>query len=104
MIKVILFDLGNVVVFVNHMDICKRIAGSIFCPSEVYNYIFWGGINSQLDKGLMTPFDFFVKIKKKFDLDLDFKDFANICSSGFKPNGEIFPKASMVLCTKMPLL
>jgi putative hydrolase of the HAD superfamily len=90
-IKVILFDLGNVIVFVNHMDICERIALSGGCALDIYQYIFVEGREVEFDKGLVSPFDFFTRLKENFNLDIDFKSFVKIWSSGFTPNKEIFP-------------
>ena len=90
-IKVIIFDLGNVIVFVNHMEICASISRWGGSQKELYQYIFKEGIEEEIDKGTLTLQDFFIRLQTRFDLSLDFDQFKQVWSSGFVPNREIFP-------------
>jgi len=90
-VKVVLFDLGNVIVFVDHMHICKNIAEWGGSPADIYQYIFKERIEEELDRGEITPFHLFAAIKERFNLRLDYDDFLKVWSSGFVPNEEIVP-------------
>lgn len=97
-IKVILFDLGNVIVFVDHMHICAKIAAWGGNSADIYHYIFTERIEEALDRGEITPVRFFDAIKERFDLRLDYDDFLNVWSSGFVPNEEIIPLIEELKC------
>jgi len=90
-IKVIIFDLGNVIVFVDHMEICESISRWGGSQQDIYQYIFMEGIEEEFDRGALTAHGFFTKLQTRFDLNLDFNHFKHIWSSGFIPNAEIFP-------------
>lgn len=90
-IKVIIFDLGNVIVFVDHRNICEGISQWGVSAQDIHRYIFIEGIEAEFDKGQISPFDFYERIKKRFDLDLEFGDFIKVWSSGFSLNEDIFP-------------
>lgn len=90
-VRIIIFDLGNVIVFVNHMHICEEISSWGGSSEDIYEYIFLGGIETKFDQGEINPFDFFENIKKRFNLNMGYEDFKRVWSDGFIQNKEIFP-------------
>ncbi|MGA1790844.1 MAG: HAD family hydrolase, partial [bacterium] len=90
-VRIIIFDLGNVIVFVNHMQICEEISGWGGSSEDIYEYIFLGGMEIKFDQGEINPFDFFENIKKRFNLNMGYEDFKRVWSGAFIQNKEIFP-------------
>ena len=90
-VRIIIFDLGNVIVFVNHMQICEMISSWGGSSEDIYEYIFLGGMEIKFDQGEINPFDFFENIKKRFNLSMGYEDFKRVWSGGFIQNKEIFP-------------
>ena len=62
-IKLITFDLGNVLVKVDHMEFCRRLA--VLTPltaEDVFNYVFNGSLEPEYDSGRMTSEEFYHQI------------------------------------------
>lgn len=58
-IRVIIFDLGKVIVDFNHQAICKRLAGHCsVTPDEIYKQLFESKLEAWFDEGRITPEQF----------------------------------------------
>ncbi|MDP6139194.1 MAG: HAD-IA family hydrolase [Candidatus Woesearchaeota archaeon] len=90
MIKTILCDLGNVIVFVNHKKIAQGLA-KFSDKSEEYIYHFF--LNSiahkGFDKGKISATKLFMIFKNNLNLKLNFNQFKKIWSSCFRPNKDM---------------
>jgi len=90
MIKTILCDLGNVIVFVDHKKIAKGLAKF---SNKDEKYILRLYLNSKarkdFDKGKITATQLFMSFKNNLNLKLNFDQFRRILSSCFSPNLEI---------------
>ncbi len=58
-IKLITFDLGNVLVRVDHLEFCRRLAVLTQATAEeVFDYVFNGALEPGYDTGRMTSQEF----------------------------------------------
>jgi len=83
-IKVILFDLGRVLIDFDH----KRAAGRIsaFCsktPLEIYNLFFDSQVTLAFEAGKITPEEFYSRVKDMLNLNLSFNSFSSIWNDIF---------------------
>lgn len=96
MIKLFVFDLGNVILPFEHRQIAyklhevSRVAGR-FSPDEMFRYIFdvENGLINAYEEGLMSSPDFFVKLKERYKLEVDFEEFKDIWNPIFRENPEV---------------
>jgi glucose-1-phosphatase len=89
-IKLITFDLGNVLVRVDHMEFCRRLA--VLTPltaEEVFDYVFNSSLEPGYDTGSMTSQEFYRQIIAQFKVSLDFERFARWWNSLFSPMPEM---------------
>ena len=83
-IKVILFDLGRVLVDFDHKRAAERI--SAFCaktPLEIYNLFFQSQATLAFEAGKITPEEFYLRVKDMLDLNLSFNSFVSIWNDIF---------------------
>ncbi len=83
-IKVVLFDLGNVLVDFNHKRAAERISG--FCarsPLEIYNLFFDSQVTAVFEEGRIAPQEFYFKVKEMLDLKLSYDSFVPIWNDIF---------------------
>ena len=83
-IKVILFDLGGVLVDFDYSIAAKRIIN--FCnktPNEIFNIFFSSDVTFLFEEGRINPKDFFEEIKDKLDLKLSYEGFVSIWNEIF---------------------
>lgn len=83
-IKVILFDLGRVLVDFDHQRAAERI--SAFCsktPRQIYNLFFESPATVAFEAGKISPEDFYLEVKNMLDLQLSFNSFAPIWNDIF---------------------
>lgn len=83
-IKVILCDLGNVLVDFNHKRAAQRISG--FCaksPLEIYNLFFDSGVTAVFEEGKIPPQEFYSKVKEMLALKLSYDSFVPIWNDIF---------------------
>jgi len=83
-IKVILFDLGNVLVDVDYSIAAKRI--SRFCdttPKEIITRLLGSEVTCLFEEGKISPESFYSKIKEMFNLNLSYRMFVNIWNEVF---------------------
>jgi glucose-1-phosphatase len=102
-IKLITFDLGNVLVKVDHMEFCRRLA--VLTPltaEDVYDYVFNGSLEPDYDTGKMTSREFYQQIIEQFKVAIDFDRFARWWNSLFSPIPEM-EEVVAELAKKYPL-
>ena len=83
-IKVILFDLGNVLVDFDHKRSAERI--SVFCkksPLEIYNLFFDSQVTVAFEEGKLAPEKFYQQVKEMLDLKLSYDSFVPIWNDIF---------------------
>jgi len=83
-IKVILFDLGNVLVDLNLSPALGRISG--FCnkkPDEILKLFFASGITSSFEKGEISSEEFYKQAKDMLGLKLGYESFIHIWNEVF---------------------
>jgi glucose-1-phosphatase len=83
-IKVLLFDLGRVLVDFDHLRSAQRIAA--FCsktPRQIYDLFFESGATIAFEAGKITPQDFYLQVKQMLDLKLSYDSFEPIWNDIF---------------------
>lgn len=88
-IKVIVFDLGNVLVDFDHLTAAKRIAS--FCdksPKEIYDLFFESEATALFEAGRITPDEFFKKVKEMLGLSISYETFESIWNDIFFLNAK----------------
>ena len=83
-IKVLLFDLGRVLVDFDHLRSAKRIA--TFCsktPRQIYDLFFESSATIAFEAGKIAPEDFYSQIKQMLDLKLSYASFEPIWNDIF---------------------
>jgi len=83
-IKVLLFDLGRVLVDFDHLRAAQRIAG--FCsktPAQIYDLFFESGVTIAFEAGKITPEDFYLQVQQMLDLKLSYVSFEPIWNDIF---------------------
>jgi len=83
-IKVVLFDLGRVLVDFDHKRAAQRIAS--FCPKtalEIYNLFFESQVTVAFEAGKITPEDFYREVKNTLNLKLSYESFVPIWNDIF---------------------
>jgi len=83
-IKVILFDLGRVLVDFDHLRAAERIAG--FCsktPRQIYDLFFESTATIDFEAGKISPQDFYLQVKQMLDLKLSYASFEPIWNDIF---------------------
>ena len=89
-IKLITFDLGNVLVKVDHMEFCRRLAVlTQVTAEEVFDYVFNGALEPGYDTGKITSQEFHRQIVAQFKVSLEFERFARWWNSLFSPMPEM---------------
>jgi len=83
-IKVILFDLGNVLVDFDFNPAVKRISG--FCskgPDEILRFFFDSGVTDSFEKGKLSPEGFYKQARDALGLKLGYESFVPIWNEVF---------------------
>jgi glucose-1-phosphatase len=83
-IKVLLFDLGRVLVDFDHLRAARRICA--FCdksPQQIYDLFFESKATLDFEAGKITPEDFYLEVKKMLDLKLSYASFEPIWNDIF---------------------
>lgn len=84
MIKTILCDLGNVIVFFNNKNIVEGLANhSNKNKTFIKNYLYNSKIRKDFSKGKTSPKQFFIESKDKLNLKINFHQFKKIWQSTF---------------------
>lgn len=83
-IKVLLFDLGGVLVDFDHLRSAERVAA--FCsktPRQIYDLFFESGATIAFEAGKITPQDFYLQVKQMLELKLSYASFEPIWNDIF---------------------
>lgn len=89
-IHLITFDLGNVLVKVDHMEFCRRLAELAGVSAlEVYDFVFQGELEPLYDTGKITSEDFHRQITAYYNISLDFDQFSRWWNALFSPMPEM---------------
>jgi len=83
-IKVLLFDLGRVLVDFDHLRAAQRIAA--FCsktPRQIYDLFFEAGVTVDFEAGKISPEDFYLQVKSMLELKLSYASFEPIWNDIF---------------------
>ncbi|HNW39221.1 MAG TPA: HAD family phosphatase [Candidatus Omnitrophota bacterium] len=83
-IKVVLFDLGRVLVDFDPLRAARRIAE--FCPKtpqEIFDLFLGSELTNAFEAGKITPEDFYFKVKQMLDLKLSYNSFEPIWNDIF---------------------
>ncbi len=90
-IKVVMFDLGNVIICFDHMIAAKKIAK--YCdrsPREIYDLFFYSDLTEKFDSGKIDEDEFFNEVKKVLNLNgLDKSEFYKIWNDIFWENPKV---------------
>jgi len=96
MIKLFVFDLGNVILPFEHHQIAVKLheASLIkdrFTPDDIFRYLFdhQKGFVNAYEEGLISSRDFFKKLKEKYKLELEPEDFKEIWNDIFEEDAEV---------------
>ncbi len=110
-IKLITFDLGNVLVNVDHMEFCRRLA--VLTPltaEDIYNYVFNGSLEPEYDTGKMTSQEFYQQIITQFKVDFRIRPLCPLVEQPVQPqtgNGrgghKIGRTAILCFCCQIPM-
>jgi glucose-1-phosphatase len=95
-IRVILYDLGNVILPFKHFQIAEKLARfsgekEYHEPQTIFSYLFdfeKGAINGY-EKGKMSSSEFFQSLKETFGLSLSYEEFIPIWVDIFTENQEV---------------
>jgi len=91
-IDLITFDLGNVLVRVDHLEFCRRLASLAgTSPEAVFNEVFASDLEPGFDTGKIAAQEFFAEITAKFQVSLPFATFCEWWNSIFAPMPEMGP-------------
>ena len=85
-IAALAFDLGNVLVKVDHLRFCRRLAAVAgWTPQEVYAAVFQTGLEPCYDTGRISSEEFHRRVQDHFGLDLPFPRFRQMWAEIFDP-------------------
>ncbi len=96
MIKLFVFDLGNVILPFDHRQIAHKLyacseAKGACTPSDIFSYLFDlkdGSINGY-EEGNSSSLEFFLNLKERYRLSLGFDDFKEIWNNIFREDMEV---------------
>jgi glucose-1-phosphatase len=85
-IAAIAFDLGNVLVQVDHRRFCRGLAALAgWTPEEVYAAVFQTGLEPGYDTGRISSREFHRRVQDHFSIDLPFPRFRQLWTEIFDP-------------------
>ncbi|MBM4273896.1 MAG: HAD family phosphatase [Deltaproteobacteria bacterium] len=85
-LKAIAFDLGNVLVKVDHQRFCKELARiAKTTPEDIFSAIFESGLESRFDTGRLSERDFYERVRKHLGLSVPFLQFCLLWNEIFEP-------------------
>jgi putative hydrolase of the HAD superfamily len=96
MIKLFVFDLGNVILPFDNAPIVEKLHArsrrpDLYSTAEMFSYLFDmknGSINPY-EEGLCSTTEFFLDVKERYRLDVDFEEFKDIWNNIFSENMEV---------------
>ena len=88
-ITTIIFDLGQVIVTFDHMDLCRRAsAHSPHAPGEIYSRMFESGLVQRFESGLLDAGAFYREASRLLDLTVSCEQFKTLWMTIFTLNAE----------------
>jgi glucose-1-phosphatase len=85
-IAAIAFDLGNVLVKVDHLRFCRRLGALAgMTPQEVYAAVFQTGLEPGYDTGRLSSREFHLRLQARFRLGLPYPRFRELWTEIFAP-------------------
>ena len=91
MIKLFVFDLGKVILPFEHRQIAAKLHETSliqgrFTPDDVFRYLFDHdrGFVNVYEEGRISSIEFFVKLRERYKLDLEFEEFREIWNNIFE--------------------
>jgi len=96
MIKLFVFDLGNVILPFDHHQIPARLLERTkekerFSTQEVFQFMFDGehGFVNSYEEGCMSSLEFFSHLKERYRLEMNFEEFKGIWNPIFREDEEV---------------
>jgi FMN phosphatase YigB (HAD superfamily) len=85
-ITAITFDLGNVLVKVDHLRFCRRLAALAgLSPQEVYVQVFESSLEPGYDTGRVTSQEFYERVRAHFGVTMAYAQFRDFWCDIFDP-------------------
>ncbi|MEW6388756.1 MAG: HAD family phosphatase [Thermodesulfobacteriota bacterium] len=85
-IRAIAFDLGNVLIKVDHLRFCRRLARlADRTPEEVYADVFATGLEPGYDTGRLSSREFYQRVISHFQVNLPYPQFCSWWNDIFDP-------------------
>jgi FMN phosphatase YigB (HAD superfamily) len=85
-ITAVTFDLGNVLIRVDHLRFCRRLAALAgLTPREVYARVFESSLEPGYDTGRLTSREFYQRLTDHFGVALPFPRFRDLWCDLFDP-------------------
>ncbi|MFZ5449213.1 MAG: HAD family hydrolase [Thermodesulfobacteriota bacterium] len=85
-ITAITFDLGNVLVKVDHLRFCRRLAALAgLSPQEVYAQVFESSLEPGYDTGRITSREFYERVTAHFGVSMAYSRFRDLWCDIFDP-------------------
>ena len=96
MIRLFVFDLGNVILPFEHRQIAVKLHETSriqdrFTSDDLFKFLFDTdrGLVNPYEEGLMSSVDFFAKLREKYKLELEFDEFKDIWNIIFQEDPEV---------------
>ena len=96
MIKLFVFDLGNVILPFEHRQIATKLYEKSrdkarFASDEIFTFMFERdkGLINDYETGQMSSEEFFGQLKERYKLDMTFEKFRDIWNPIFQENREV---------------
>jgi putative hydrolase of the HAD superfamily len=96
MIKLFVFDLGNVILPFDHRQIAAKLHRSmrdkkLFTPEDIFTFMFGDdeGLINIYETGQISSEEFFGRLKERYKLDMTFDGFRDIWNPIFWENPEV---------------
>ena len=103
-ITAITFDLGNVLIRVDHLRFCRRLAAlADLTPQEVYARVFESSLEPGYDTGRITSREFYQRVTAHFGVTLPYSRFRDLWCDLFDPM-EGMAELVQHLASRFPLL
>lgn len=110
MVKIVVFDLGNVILPFDHLPIAKRLHArmcdrTMHTADQIHDYIFdWdAGSYIRYEEGAVTTAAFVRDICRRFDLDLDLAGFSVLWNDIFTLDREVAAIIGELKARRIPL-
>jgi putative hydrolase of the HAD superfamily len=104
MIELFVFDLGNVILPFDHRQIADKLCAHIKgnggrSREEIFGHIFdlEEGFINPFEEGAFSSFEFYIRIRDRYDLNLDFETFKEIWNNIFWDSPEV---NEVIVCLK----